>query len=315
MAVDTANRWNPPRHRLHWSRGQSISPITHPPSTFFRRTRRPWPTTHDVVSCRTRFWRPPRGGRTGERGFCQEKQKTRTKTVCPSDKLGVVVIGVHGRGQTHIDAFLDRADTEILCICDADEAVGQERVEQIASETGPQAQVRPRHARGVRRQVDRHRLDRHAEPLARPGGDLGDAGRQGRLRREAGQPQRQRRPADGRGRAEVREDLPDRHAVPLDGRHDRGDRVRPRRQDRRGEARPRPVLQAAQADRQAGRVRAAEDASTTISGVGPAPMAPAHAAAVPLRLALAIALRQRRPRQPGHPPDGPRPMGTRSSIG
>ena len=80
--------------------------------------------------------------------------------------------------------------------------------------------------------------------------DLGHAGRQGRVRREAGQPQRQRRPAHRRGGPQVQQDLPDRHAMPLDARHaiEAIEYVH-ERQDRRGEAGPRPVLQAARLDR------------------------------------------------------------------
>ena len=44
---------------------------------------------------------------------------------------------------------------------------------------------------------------------------------------------------------------------------------------------------------------------------GPRETRPGDAPAVPLRLALAVALRQRRPRQPGDPPDGPVPLGAR----
>ena len=43
--------------------------------------------------------------------------------------------------------------------------------------------------------------------------------------------------------------------------------------------------------------------------LGPAPEQPVQPQPVPLRLALDLGLRQRRPRQPGHPPDGHRPLG------
>ena len=42
---------------------------------------------------------------------------------------------------------------------------------------------------------------------------------------------------------------------------------------------------------------------------GPAPKQPLDAQAAPLRLALDLGLRQRRPGQPGHPPDGHGPLG------
>ena len=96
--------------------------------------------------------------------------------------------------------------------------------------------------------------------------DLGLPGRQGRLRREAGQPQRQRRPADGRGRAEVQPDRPDRHPVPQPQGNPGRDRVPPL-----GQARPDlhgqgALLQAARLDRPQGRRARSPRASTTTSG-------------------------------------------------
>ena len=52
----------------------------------------------------------------------------------------------------------------------------------------------------------------HVQPLARPGRHLGHAGGQGRLCREAGQPQRQRRPPHRAGGAQDRPHLPGRNA-------------------------------------------------------------------------------------------------------
>ena len=49
--------------------------------------------------------------------------------------------------------------------------------------------------------------------------------------------------------------------------------------------------------------------STTTSGAARRRSSRSRAQTVPLRLALALGLRQRRPRQPGHPPDGHRPLG------
>ena len=43
----------------------------------------------------------------------------------------------------------------------------------------------------------------------------------------------------------------------------------------------------------------------------PGPQAAVRPQPLPLRLALALGLRQRRPRQPGHPSDGPGPLGPR----
>ncbi len=50
----------------------------------------------------------------------------------PNEKLGVAIVGVNGRGRSHIDAFLGRKDTEILYIVDADEKVGRKRADEVA---------------------------------------------------------------------------------------------------------------------------------------------------------------------------------------
>ncbi len=173
----------------------------------------------------------------------------------------------------------------------------------------------PKFEQDIRKVLDDKSIDvvthRHAQPLARPGRHLGHAGRQGRLRREAGQPQRQRRPAHRRGRPQVQPDLPDRHAEPQQHRHARGDRrsCTPASSARSTLARglcykPRGSI---------GKVDGAAAAvPTTIDydlWCGPAPMKPLMRKQPALRLALDLGLRQRRPRQPGHPPDGQGPLG------
>ena len=88
--------------------------------------------------------------------FARECRRRRRRVrTSPCEKLGVVVLGVRGRGQTHIDAYLDRSDTEILCICDADEKVGQERVEQIAKRQGR----KPKFVRDMREVYDDQSID------------------------------------------------------------------------------------------------------------------------------------------------------------
>ena len=117
----------------------------------------------------------------------------------PNDTVRMAVCGVNGRGKEHIAGWSKLKDVRIASICDVDLRSGQGR--DGRTKVRPSAHCRPGHPPGPRRQVDRRHLDRHAEPLALPGGHLGLPGRQGRLRRKAGQPQRQRRPANGRGRA------------------------------------------------------------------------------------------------------------------
>lgn len=54
----------------------------------------------------------------------------------PNEKLGVAVIGVRGRGNSHIGAFAGRKDTEILYACDVDSDVGNGRAAEIAKRQG-----------------------------------------------------------------------------------------------------------------------------------------------------------------------------------
>ena len=76
----------------------------------------------------------------------------------------------------------------------------------------------------ARRQVDRRHRDRHARPLACPTHGDGLPGGKGCLLREAGQPQRRRRPADDRGRAEVQARRPARHPAQEHAARSRRDR-------------------------------------------------------------------------------------------
>ena len=54
----------------------------------------------------------------------------------PNEKLGVAVVGVRGRGGSHIGAFAGRKDTEILYICDADRDVGARRAAEVGKRQG-----------------------------------------------------------------------------------------------------------------------------------------------------------------------------------
>ena len=63
-----------------------------------------------------------------------------------NEKLGVAVVGVRGRGNSHIGAFAGRKDTEVLYICDADRDVGKGRIKKVADKQGPRAEIRRRHS-------------------------------------------------------------------------------------------------------------------------------------------------------------------------
>lgn len=54
----------------------------------------------------------------------------------PNERLRVAVLGLNGRGQTHIGGFTSRADTDVVVVCDPDENVGGKRAEDLKKKTG-----------------------------------------------------------------------------------------------------------------------------------------------------------------------------------
>jgi len=72
-----------------------------------------------------------------------------------NEKIGIAIIGVRGRGGEHIDAFLADPRVQILYIVDADEKIGQGRVEQIAKAKG----FRPKFIRDFREALDDPAVD------------------------------------------------------------------------------------------------------------------------------------------------------------
>ncbi|MCA9271255.1 MAG: Gfo/Idh/MocA family oxidoreductase, partial [Planctomycetales bacterium] len=63
------------------------------------------------------------------------------QSTSPQEKLGDAVVGVKGRGGTHIDAFAGRKDTEILYVCDVDSDVAQARAQAVEKKQGRKPQV------------------------------------------------------------------------------------------------------------------------------------------------------------------------------
>ena len=63
--------------------------------------------------------------------YADEKQSS-----SPNEKLNTAIVGVNGRGNSHIAGFGNRKDTPITWIVDCDEAVGQKKVESIAKKQG-----------------------------------------------------------------------------------------------------------------------------------------------------------------------------------
>lgn len=73
----------------------------------------------------------------------------------PNEKLAVAMVGVHGRGNEHIAAYLDRKDVEITIVCDADREVG----ERVADYIGKKQGRRPAFVLDLRKAYDDKSVD------------------------------------------------------------------------------------------------------------------------------------------------------------
>jgi predicted dehydrogenase len=76
--------------------------------------------------------------------------RAQAQTTSPNDKLLCAVIGVNGRGGSHIDAYARRKDCEIAYIVDIDEKVGQKGCEAVEKRTGR----RPKWVKDMRKVFD-----------------------------------------------------------------------------------------------------------------------------------------------------------------
>jgi predicted dehydrogenase len=86
-------------------------------------------------------------------------KKSKSKSSKPGKKsehtLQVAIVGAGGRGGEHIKEYLAHADTEIAYIIEADEKIGQKRVEEIAK----QQSRAPKFARDLRTALDDKSID------------------------------------------------------------------------------------------------------------------------------------------------------------
>jgi predicted dehydrogenase len=86
--------------------------------------------------------------------LAKEKKKTGA-----NDRLRVAVLGVHGRGNSHIGGFAlrgDKGDTEVVAICDVDEKVGNKRAEEVAKRQNGR---KPKYIQDLRRVFDDPNID------------------------------------------------------------------------------------------------------------------------------------------------------------
>jgi predicted dehydrogenase len=72
-----------------------------------------------------------------------------------NDRLGVAVLGVRGRGASHLRAFAKRADTQVVMICDPDQKIAQKRADEVAAMQGQ----RPKVSADLRRAFDAQHID------------------------------------------------------------------------------------------------------------------------------------------------------------
>lgn len=74
----------------------------------------------------------------------------------PNERLRVAVLGLNGRGQSHLGGFGGRKDCEIVAVCDPDELVGQKKgVDEVEKRTGK----RPAFYQDLRKVMDDKSID------------------------------------------------------------------------------------------------------------------------------------------------------------
>ena len=197
---------------------------------------------------------------------------------------------MNGRGSEHIREYLANPHVTITHIVDVDGRIGRRAVDAVAKQQGST----PKLLRDLRQALDDKSVDivshRHAQPLARPGGHLGHAGRQRRLRGKAREPQRERRPPHRRDGPQVQQRIcqTGTQCRSMQGTIEAIEYVHGGK-DRRGEAGPRLVLQAARRRSVPRAITKCRPKSITTCGPARRAMLPLTRQKFPLRLALAVA--------------------------
>ena len=78
------------------------------------------------------------------------EDKPTEKRVDPSEKLRVAVVGVNGRGMSHVGGFNGVNGCEIVTVCDCDEAVIGNAMAAIEKKSGK----KPKYEKDVRKVVE-----------------------------------------------------------------------------------------------------------------------------------------------------------------
>ncbi|HEV3167619.1 MAG TPA: Gfo/Idh/MocA family oxidoreductase [Isosphaeraceae bacterium] len=59
----------------------------------------------------------------------------------PNDQLRVAVVGLRGRGESHVQGFSDRKDTAVVALCDVDSSQFPSRAKEVEQKTGKTPQL------------------------------------------------------------------------------------------------------------------------------------------------------------------------------
>lgn len=78
------------------------------------------------------------------------------QSTSPNERLNVAVVGVRGRGNSHISAFAGRKDTRVTWICDADRDIGNKRVIEVGKR---QQGTEPKFATDIRKVLEDKDVD------------------------------------------------------------------------------------------------------------------------------------------------------------
>ncbi len=226
----------------------------------------------------------------------------------PNETLGVAVVGCGGRGGEHLRVFAGRGDTEVLYIVDVDEKHGQRSAEAVAKKQDR----KPKVIADMREAFDDKSVDvvstatpNHWHSLVaiwaiQAGKDVyvekpvSHNVSEGRRVVEAARKHKKicQTGTQCRSNPGMRDAMQYVH----DGK------IGTLKVARGLCYKPRPSIG------KLGNYPIPEGVNYDL-WLGPAQYCAAHPAEAALRLAHAVSLRQRRPGQPGHPPDGSRPLG------
>ena len=106
----------------------------------------------------------------------------------PNDRVRLAIIGVNGRGRDHLYEFGRLHDVDIVALVDVDEAIGKPAAERLKKKTNKEVTF----YRDLRKMLENKNID--AVSIATPNhwhslaAIWAHAGRQGRVRRKAGEP-------------------------------------------------------------------------------------------------------------------------------